>query len=63
MEWLYETETELTLAQALFIDELGMSSTSLINCEPSENFGGGHPDPNLTYAAMLVAIMGLDPRP
>lgn len=24
-----------------------------------EDFGGGHPDPNLTYAKELVAVMGL----
>jgi phosphoglucomutase len=28
-----------------------------MNCEPSEDFGGGHPDPNLTYAEDLVKIM------
>jgi phosphoglucomutase len=26
-----------------------------MNCEPKEDFGGGHPDPNLTYAPELVA--------
>ena len=26
---------------------------------PSEDFNGGHPDPNLTYAEELVARMGL----
>lgn len=24
-----------------------------------EDFGGGHPDPNLTYAKELVQVMGL----
>lgn len=32
----------------------------LTRCEPLENFGGGHPDPNLTYAPDLVRRMGLD---
>ena len=30
---------------------------SLVNATPMEDFGGGHPDPNLTYAAELVATM------
>ncbi|KAI9480212.1 hypothetical protein LPJ78_001214 [Coemansia sp. RSA 989] len=38
----------------IFVDELGFPETSLVNCIPSENFGGGHPDPNLTYAHDLV---------
>ena len=25
-----------------------------MNCDPKEDFGGLHPDPNLTYAADLV---------
>jgi phosphoglucomutase len=29
----------------------------VINGSPREDFGGGHPDPNLTYAPELVAIM------
>lgn len=29
-------------------------------CEPLEDFGGGHPDPNLAYASDLVRRMGLD---
>lgn len=28
-------------------------------CTKQEDFGGGHPDPNLTYAKELVARMGL----
>lgn len=28
---------------------------------PSETFSNGHPDPNLVYAAELVALMGLTP--
>ena len=31
-----------------------------MNCVPSEDFGGGHPDPNLAYAEELVKVMGLD---
>jgi phosphoglucomutase len=29
----------------------------LMNCEPLEDFGGGHPDPNLTYAEDLVKLL------
>jgi phosphoglucomutase len=38
----------------IFETELGLSSGSTQNCHPSTNFGGGHPDPNLTYAHTLV---------
>lgn len=40
--------------RALFVDEFGLPESSIQNCVPSENFGGGHPDPNLTYAKSLV---------
>lgn len=39
---------------ALFVKEFGMPESSVQNCVPSPNFGGGHPDPNLTYAKSLV---------
>lgn len=39
--------------------ELGAPESSLLNCNPKEDFGGGHPDPNLTYAKELVAALGL----
>ncbi|XP_026886240.2 phosphoglucomutase-1 [Electrophorus electricus] len=38
-------------------DELGSPANSAVNCVPSEDFGGHHPDPNLTYAADLVSTM------
>jgi phosphoglucomutase len=44
-------------AQEIFVNRLGAPTTSLMNCVPSEDFGGGHPDPNLTYAEDLVSIM------
>ena len=47
-------------AKAVFCDELGAPASSLINAEPKDDFGGGHADPNLTYAKELVALMGLD---
>ena len=39
------------------MNELGMSEANAVNCSPLPDFGGGHPDPNLTYAADLVAEM------
>ncbi|KAK5842455.1 Phosphoglucomutase, cytoplasmic [Gossypium arboreum] len=46
-------------AHRIFVEELGAQESSLLNCVPKEDFGGGHPDPNLTYAKELVARMGL----
>lgn len=46
-------------ANRIFVQELGAQESFLINCVPKEDFGGGHPDPNLTYAKELVARMGL----
>ncbi|EER37117.1 phosphoglucomutase [Histoplasma capsulatum H143] len=40
--------------KAIFLDELGLPASSVQNCVPSPDFGGGHPDPNLTYAHSLV---------
>jgi phosphoglucomutase len=40
--------------KAIFETELGLPSSSTQNCEPSPDFNGGHPDPNLTYAHSLV---------
>jgi len=44
-------------AKEIFIHRLGAPDASLMNCTPSEDFAGGHPDPNLTYAEDLVKIM------
>ncbi|KAJ7130651.1 phosphoglucomutase [Mycena epipterygia] len=41
-------------AHALFVDVLGLPKSSVQNCIPLPDFGGGHPDPNLTYAHTLV---------
>ncbi|KAJ3211320.1 Phosphoglucomutase-2 [Dinochytrium kinnereticum] len=38
----------------IFIDELKLPASSAMNSVPLEDFGGGHPDPNLTYAHELV---------
>lgn len=39
---------------AIFQKELGLGPESTQNCEPKPDFGGHHPDPNLTYAHSLV---------
>eukprot|EP00917_Polyrhabdina_sp_WS-2016_P010138 GHVP01022301.1.p1 GENE.GHVP01022301.1~~GHVP01022301.1.p1 ORF type:complete len:574 (-),score=110.90 GHVP01022301.1:1322-3043(-) len=39
------------------IEDLGGSPESLLRCKPLEDFGGLHPDPNLTYAPDLVERM------
>ena len=36
-----------------------VSEGNLLNSVPLEDFGGGHPDPNLIYAHDLVKIMGV----
>lgn len=41
--------------QKIFIEELGLPSSSVQNCVPKPDFGGLHPDPNLTYAKTLVS--------
>jgi len=38
-------------------NRLGAAANSVMNAVPLEDFGGGHPDPNLTYAHELVEIM------
>jgi phosphoglucomutase len=44
-------------AKEILERRLGAPAGSVINGVPLEDFGGGHPDPNLTYAHELVAIM------
>jgi phosphoglucomutase len=42
-------------ARRIFVNELGLDEASAIqNCVPQPDFGGGHPDPNMTYAETLV---------
>ncbi|ORX61085.1 hypothetical protein BCR36DRAFT_272066 [Piromyces finnis] len=41
-------------AKRIFLKELGLSEESVMNCVPLPDFGGRHPDPNLTYAKDLV---------
>ncbi|KAI8564701.1 hypothetical protein RHMOL_Rhmol03G0202100 [Rhododendron molle] len=44
-------------AKPIFVDKLGASLDSISNGVPLEDFGHGHPDPNLTYAKDLVDIL------
>jgi len=48
-------------ARRVLITELGLDESCLMRCDPRPDFGGCHPDPNLTYAAELVKKMGLNP--
>ena len=44
-------------AKEIFIQRLSAPADSIMNCVPLPDFGGGHPDPNLTYAHELVEIV------
>eukprot|EP00241_Pyramimonas_parkeae_P004095 CAMPEP_0114248876 /NCGR_PEP_ID=MMETSP0058-20121206/13817_1 /TAXON_ID=36894 /ORGANISM="Pyramimonas parkeae, CCMP726" /LENGTH=610 /DNA_ID=CAMNT_0001362333 /DNA_START=89 /DNA_END=1921 /DNA_ORIENTATION=+ len=44
-------------AKPIFVDSLGAPASAMANDAPLEDFGGGHPDPNLTYAKELVGKM------
>jgi phosphoglucomutase len=44
-------------ARRLFEQQLGAPLGTVIHADPLEDFGGGHPDPNLVYAHELVQIL------
>lgn len=44
-------------AKAILEGLLGAPEGTVVNCEPLEDFGGGHPDPNPVNAADLIAHM------
>ena len=50
-------------AHLLLEERLGAAPGSVQNGTPLEDFGGGHPDPNLVYAHDLVEIMFGDNAP
>ncbi|BAQ65374.1 alpha-D-glucose phosphate-specific phosphoglucomutase [Geminocystis sp. NIES-3709] len=50
-------------AKAIFEDKLGAKNGTVINGVPLEDFGGGHPDPNLVYAKSLVDVLFGDNAP
>ncbi len=43
-------------ARRILEDMLGAEPGTVINGEPKEDFGGGHPDPNLVHAHEVVAL-------
>ncbi|HUL13805.1 MAG TPA: alpha-D-glucose phosphate-specific phosphoglucomutase [Methylococcaceae bacterium] len=44
-------------ARRILEDRLGAVAGSVINAIPEEDFGGGHPDPNLAHAHELAELM------
>ncbi len=50
-------------AHKIFEQRLGAAAGTVCNGIPLEDFGGGHPDPNLVYAHDLVEIMFGDDAP
>jgi phosphoglucomutase len=50
-------------AHHIFEERLGAPQGTVVNGVPLEDFGGGHPDPNLVYAHDLVEIMFGDNAP
>jgi phosphoglucomutase len=50
-------------AKAILEGRLGAPEGTVVNGVPLEDFGGGHPDPNLTYAHDLAALMMSDDAP
>ncbi len=42
--------------------ELGAPTSAACRSEPLPDFGGHHPDPNLTYAKDLVDLVKADPN-
>jgi phosphoglucomutase len=50
-------------AKALIERRLNAPAGTVMNGEPLEDFGGGHPDPNLVYAHDLVEMMFGDDAP
>lgn len=50
-------------AREILVNRLGAPEDTLMNALPSEDFGGIHPDPNLTYAKELVDELFSDDAP
>ena len=50
-------------ARVIIEDMLGAPQGTVMNAVPLEDFGGGHPDPNLTYAEELVDILFAEDAP
>ena len=43
-------------ARRILVEQLGAPAASVLNATPLEDFGGGHPDPNLVYGKHLVEL-------
>ena len=50
-------------AKAILDDDLGAAPGTVINAVPLPDFGGGHPDPNLTHAHTLVEMLWSEDGP
>ena len=50
-------------ATEILVRRLGAPAATVMNGVPLEDFGQGHPDPNLVYAHELVAVMRGDDAP
>lgn len=44
-------------AKRILVEDLGIGQNNAVNANPKEDFGGAHPDPNLTYAKELMDEM------
>ena len=50
-------------AEEIFLRRLGAPAASVMNGVPLADFGGGHPDPNPTYASALIEAMAAADTP
>lgn len=46
-------------AKRIFVDELGCQSSTLIRCDPKQDFGNKQPEPKLVNATLLAGMVGL----
>ena len=44
-------------AKNIFVEKMGLIDNCVMNGIPLEDFGGLHPDPNLTYASKLADLL------
>ena len=44
-------------AKNIFVEKMGLANDCVMNGDPLKDFGGLHPDPNLTYAAHLADLL------
>ena len=44
-------------AKNIFLEKMGLGNDCVMNGDPLKDFGGLHPDPNLTYAAHLADLL------